>query len=117
MPLNDAALDIMAEALVAVTEGVSFHNGDPGPLGTANVIAGGRLAIDLESTNGDITLAAPATKSGLTPLEDVDYLGFWTTSITGGTYLGSSQRASGDAAVNAAGEYTINSLSIPGSSS
>lgn len=115
MPLNDAALDIMGEAFVAVAVGASFHTADPGAAGTTAVIAGGRVAIDLDSTNGDIVLATPAAKTGLTPAATVAFIGLWTTSTTGGTYLGSVARTTGDSAVNAAGEYTIQSLSIPGS--
>lgn len=117
MALNDAALDVAGEALAAAIVGISFHTGDPGADGTANVIAGGRAAIDLDSTDGDLTLASPVTKTALTPEEGVAFLGLWSTSTTGGTYYGSVPRTTGDAAVNASGEYTVKSLSIPVSSS
>ena len=113
MPLNAAALDLAGEAIAAAAVGASLHTGDPGAAGTSNVIAGGRVAIDLDSTNGNLTLATPAAKTGLTPAASVAFIGLWTTSTTGGTYLGSVPRTTGDPAVNASGEYTIETLSIP----
>lgn len=115
MGLNAAALDIAGEAVAAAITHVSFHTGAPGAAGTTNVIAGGRFPIDVDSTNGNLSIAAPVNATGLTAAAAVGYVGFWT-AITGGTYLGDAQRTTGDAAVNAAGEYTLNSLSIPASS-
>lgn len=113
MPLNDAALDVGGEAIAAAIVGISFHNGDPGPSGTANLLTGGRAAVDINSTDGDLSLAAPVTKSGLPAETPVTDIGFWSTSTTGGTYYGSADRISGDEETNAAGEYTVNALSIP----
>lgn len=117
MALNAAALDIAGEAIAAAAIGASFHTADPGVAGTSNLIAGGRALIDLNSTDGNLTLAAPVNKSGLTAGAAVAFLGLWTTSTTGGTYLGSVPRTTGDSNVNASGEYTIDAISIPASAS
>lgn len=117
MALNDAALDVAGEAIAAAIVGVSFHTADPGIAGTTAVISGGRAAVDLNSTDGDISLGTPVTKTGLTALATVAFLGFWSTSTTGGTFYGSAPRTTGDAAVNADGEYTVESITIPAASS
>jgi hypothetical protein len=117
MALNDAALDVAGDALAAALVGISFHTADPGAAGTSAVIAGGRAAIVMASTNGDLALTAPVTKTGLTPGATVAFLGLWSTSTTGGTYYGSVPRTTGDATVNTNGEYTANTLVIPSSSS
>lgn len=117
MALNAAALDIAGEAIAAAAIGASLHTADPGVAGTSNLIAGGRALIDLNSTDGNISLAAPTPKSGLTPSAAVAFIGLWTTSTTGGTYLGSVPRTTGDPNVNASGEYTIDAINIPAGSS
>lgn len=116
MALNDAALDVAGEAIAAAITHVSLHSGDPGGAGASNVIAGGRAAIDLNSTDGDLSLATAVLKTGLTASATVAFLGFWSAS-TGGVYYGSAPRTTGDSNVNAAGEYNISSISIPASSS
>jgi len=116
MALNAAALDVAGEALATAITHVSLHTGDPGAAGTSNTIAGGRFAVSLDSTDGDLSLASAVNATGLTPAATVAYLGLWSAS-TSGTYYGSVPRTTGDANVNASGEYTINSLNIPASSS
>lgn len=116
MALNDAWLQVCANAGANAITHVSLHTADPGIAGTTAVIAGGRFAIDLNATSGDISLASAVEAVGLTALAAVAFLGFWSAS-TGGTYYGSAPRSTGDAAVNAAGEYTITGVTIPGSSS
>jgi hypothetical protein len=116
MALNDAALDVGGEAIAAAITHVSFHSGAPGAAGTTNLIAGGRFAINLDSTNGDLALASAVNATGLTASATVAYLGLWSAA-TAGTYYGDVPRQSGDATVNASGEYTIDSLTIPASSS
>lgn len=114
MPLNDAALDVAGEAIAAAITHVSFHTAEPGGAGATGLIAGGRFAINIDSTNGDLVLGAVVNATGLTPGASVAYVGFWSANAAG-IYYGSAQRTTGDAAVNASGEYTLNSLSIPSS--
>ncbi len=116
MALNNAALDVAGEAIASAITHISLHTGDPGAAGSANVIAGGRFAANLDSADGDLSLAAPVAATGLTPAATVAFIGFWSAA-TAGTYYGSAPRSTGDAAVNASGEYTVESITIPASSS
>lgn len=114
MPLNNAALQVAGAAIAGAVTHVGFHTADPGAAGTTGVITGGRFAITLTSTNGSLTLSSAVNATGLAAGASVAYVSFWSAS-TGGTYYGSAQRTTGDATVNAAGEYTLNSVSIPAS--
>jgi hypothetical protein len=116
MPLFAPALDTAGEAICAAITHVQFHSDAPGGAGTANVITGGRFPINLDSTDGNISLASPVAATGLTAESPVWGVTFWTAA-TGGTAYGSAQRSSGDANVNAAGEYSLTGVSIPASSS
>jgi hypothetical protein len=116
MALSDAALDVAGEAIAAAITHVQFHSADPGASGTANVIAGGRFAIDLNSTDGDLSLGATVAATGLTAGAAVWGWTFWSASAAG-VYYGSVQRNSGDTNVNASGQYSITSISIPASAS
>lgn len=116
MALNAAGLQLGAAGIAAGLGYVSLHTNTPGAAGDQNVIAGGRFAVDLVASGGNIALDAPVEATGLTPLATVAHIGFWSAS-TGGTYYGSAARSSGDAAVNAAGEYTLTAVTIPGSAS
>lgn len=114
MALNAAGLQLAAVGIAAGITHVSLHNGTPGAAGTDNVISGGRFAVDLSASAGNVSLDNPVLASGLTPLATVAQIGFWSAS-TGGTYYGSCPRSSGDAAVNAAGEYELLEINFIGS--
>lgn len=116
MPLNTAALDVAGEAIAAAITHVQFHTASSGAAGTTAIIPGGRFPIDIESTNGNLSLAAPVNATGLTPGASVAFVSFHGAA-TGGPFYGDAARTTGDAAVNAAGEYTLNTLSIPASAS
>lgn len=116
MALNAAALDVAGEAIAAAITHVSLHTGDPGVAGTSNLIAGGRAAVNLDSTDGNISLAAPVDKTGLTAGAAVAFIGFWSANAAG-IFYGSAPRTTGDSNVNTAGEYTIDSITIPASAS
>ena len=114
MALNAAGLNVGGAAMATAYKFASLHTADPGAAGDQNVIAGGRFAIALTSASGNISLSAPVDATGLTPSAAVAFIGLWSAA-TGGTYYGSVPRTTGDAAVNASGEYTIQSVAIPGS--
>lgn len=116
MALNAAALDVGGEAIATALAWAQFHSAAPGSAGTSNVIAGGRVAINMDSTDGNLSLAAPVTKTGLTAGATVSHVSFWSASA-GGNHYGDAPRTTGDAAVNSSGEYTLDSISIPVSSS
>lgn len=108
MALNDAGLVIAGNAVDAVITHMQYHSGAPGSAGTANAV-GARVAVNgTVDTDGDITWTGVAF-TGLgasTPAWGVTY---WT-QLTAGSCLGQNQRAGGDAAANAAGEYTFTSI-------
>lgn len=103
MALSDAALVIAGNAVDTAITHMQFHTGAPGAAGTANT-AGARVPVNgTVDTDGDIAWAnVNFTGVGASvPAWGVTY---WN-ALTGGTYLGQSQRASGDTTSNAAGEY------------
>lgn len=112
MPLFPVALDAGGEAIADVLLFAQFHSDAPGAAGTANVIAGGRVALDMVSTDGNLSLATPAVKTGLTPSTDLTHISIWNLAAAG-VCQGTAARVGGDPKTNALGEYTINSLTIP----
>lgn len=116
MALFTNAIQVGSAAIADVLDYAQFHNGDPGGAGTDNVIAGGRAAIVMVAASGNMALDESVTKTGLDPLETVTHISFWSAA-SGGTCYGAAPRTAGDAATNAAGEYTLEAISIPGSSS
>jgi len=114
MPLNNAALDVGANAMAAVMQYLALHTADPGA-GGSNPAASARVASGwtAASGNGDLTTTNKAFTGGASN-GPVMYVGFWS-ALTGGTFYG-SQALTGDTQFNSAGEYTITSLTVNGSS-
>jgi len=113
MALNDALLNIGANAMGAAATHIAIHTALPDAAGSnqatsARVVASwpGATAGDLVITNKNFT--------GGTPNGAAQYVGFWS-ALTGGVFYG-SQALTGDQNFNAAGEYTITSLAVNGSS-
>lgn len=113
MALTNAALEVMGDALAGAITHVSLHSADPGGTGANEV--GTRLATswDLTDPDGDIT-DGPFAFTGLPASGAVTYVGFWS-ALTAGTFYG-SYALTGDQAANAAGEYTVNTVTLNGSS-
>lgn len=115
MPLDDAALQIMGNALDAAITHIRFHSADPGS-GELNALGAARQAIAFTSdADGDLTLNAPVTITGLAADQPVAYVTLWT-ALSGGSRLAKSQ-LTGDTAANSAGEYSLVTLPITGASS
>lgn len=107
--LNAAALDQIADALTIT--GISLHSGAPGAAGDGNVVKGAVAAtFSASEDNGSDTrkrvLAAQVDMTGMTPLASVVNIGIWS-GVGLDVWKGYLVRTSGDAAVNAAGEYSI----------
>jgi hypothetical protein len=106
MALNATALDSMLAGLGI--DKVSLHSGDPGVAGDGNVV-GAATAVTLADAadNGDgkrkRQVSTQVDFTGLTPAASVVNFGWWDDSV----FLGYTPRDSGDAAVNAAGEYSV----------
>ena len=107
MALSDAALVVGANAIdVAITH-MQLHSGARGAAGTTNAV-GARVAVNgTVDADGDIAWANVAF-TGLTANQAVAEVSYWSAS-SGGTYYGGAV-LSGDATANAAGEYTVTSV-------
>jgi hypothetical protein len=116
MPLNAAGLDDGGEGIAAGIAAAMLYTAAPNAAGSNGIAGVARVAIDLNSTDGNLTLAAPIQFTGGPAGAAVNFLGFFS-ALSGGVFKGYAQRASGDAALNAAGEYTVNSVSIPATAS
>ena len=116
MALTDAALDVMGNALKGAATHASLHSANPGTTGT-NATAAARQAVTWTgpSTGGDLTLSAQKTFTGGAASGAVTYVGLWSAA-TGGTFYGGFA-LTGDQAFNAAGEYTLTSLTLTGTAS
>jgi hypothetical protein len=107
MALNDAALVLAANAVDAAITHMQLHSGARGAAGTTNAV-GSRVAVNGSvDADGDITWTNVAF-TGLTANQAVAEVSYWSAS-TGGTYYGGAA-LTGDATANAAGEYTVTSV-------
>ena len=108
MALNNSSLDLMLNGLDI--NRVSLHSGAPGAAGTDNVV-GAAIVVTLDTPTDDGTgrkraVAAAVEFTGLTPGASVTHFGWWKDG-TPNVYRGFTTRDTGDATVNAAGEYTV----------
>lgn len=109
--LNDAALVLAANAVDGAITHMQLHSGARGAAGTSNVI-GARVAVNGSvDGDGDISWTNIAF-TGLGASQAVAEVSYWSAS-SGGTYYGGTV-LTGDASANAAGEYTITSLTENG---
>lgn len=114
MALNDAAVVVGSNAIDTAITHMQLHSGAPGAAGTSNVV-GSRVAVNgTVDGDGDITWSSVAF-TGLTASQAVSHVSYWSAS-TSGTFYGSAA-LSGDTAANAAGEYTVTSVTETSSAS
>lgn len=113
MAFVDALLHVGASAMQGSLTHASLHSADPGGTG-ANQI-GTRQAITWGTpANGDFGSFTCPKFTGMTPGTPITHIGFWNAS-TAGTWWG-SYAAVGSTSVDAAGECTITSGSVAGTS-
>jgi hypothetical protein len=107
MALADATLTIGATAIRDSITHFQLHSASPGAAGTTAAV-GTRVAnTGAVDGDGDITWST-INFTGLTANQGVTHVTAWS-AITGGTYRG-QWALSGDLAANAAGEYTVTSI-------
>jgi hypothetical protein len=107
MALNDAALVLAANAVDGAITHFQLHSAATNGTGTTNQI-GSRVAVNgTVDADGDITWSNTAF-TGLSASQAVHSVSYWSAS-SGGTFYGVSV-LTGDAAANAAGEYTVTSV-------
>lgn len=114
MPLTDAALNAMADHLGTLATHVSLHTADPGATGLNESPAARQPVTWAAAANGDITISAQENFTGGAASGPATHVGLWS-AVTGGTFYGGFA-LTGDQTFNAAGEYTLTSLAINGSS-
>jgi len=113
MPLNDTLLNVGANAMAASATHISLATANPEPSGSNQATSARLVAGWGAAANGDLTLTNKAFTGGAAN-GAVTHVCFWS-AITGGTYYG-SQALTGDTTFNSAGEYTITTLTVNGSS-
>ncbi len=114
MAFIDALLTIMAQAGQDAATHMSLHTAAPDGTGS-NESAAGREVIPWDAaTAGDMLLTTDTPFTGGAASGPVTHYGFWSAGV-GGTWFGAFP-ATGDAAFNAAGEYTVTGGTVLGSS-
>lgn len=117
--LADATLTIGGTAMRDAITHFQLHSADPGASGTTSPL-GTRVAnTGSVDGDGDITWTNIAF-TGLSANQAVSWVSAWNaagtgTPATGGTWRGKWQ-LTGDATANAAGEYTVTSITETGTS-
>ena len=111
MPLNDALLNIGVNAMTAAATHLSLHSATPNASGSNEI--GTRVAASWGSaSNGDFPTLTNKAFTGLPASGPVAAVGFWSAS-SAGTFYGYLP-ITGDTTANAAGAFTVTSISIPG---
>ncbi len=113
MPLNDTILNVGANAMGTAITHIAIHTALPDAVGS-NQSTAARVATGWPAaTAGDLVITNKNFTGG-TANGAAQYVGFWSAA-TAGTFYG-YQALTGDQNFNAAGEYTITSLAVNGSS-
>lgn len=114
MAFDDATLKVGADAIAARITHVSLHTTGT-VTSSANESSAARQAVSWSvDSDGDLT-AGPINFTGGTASGPVVRVGYWTASSSG-TYCG-GVLLTGDSAFNAAGAYTVSSITETGTSS
>lgn len=112
MALNDTILNIGASAMQAAMTHASLHTATPNSSGS-NAATSARQPITWDTAaNGDMVATADLAFTGGAASGPAVAIGFWS-ALTGGTFYGYLP-LTGDQTFNAAGEYTVTGISIPG---
>lgn len=107
MALSDAALTVGATAIKNAITHFQLHSSAPGTAGTTAAVGSRVASTGAVDSDGDITWSNIAF-TGLTANQGVTHVSYWSAS-TAGTFHGSAA-LTGDTSANAAGEYTVTSV-------
>lgn len=114
MAFDDATLKVGADAIAARITHISLHT-TGAVTSSANESTAARKPVTWSvDADADLT-AGPLNFTGGAASGAVVRVGYWT-ALTGGTYCG-GQLLTGDSTFNAAGEYTVTSITETGTSS
>ena len=117
MALFDNILNIGCTAMQSAMAYAQLHSGDPGAAGTSNVTTAARQAMSWDTAaNGDMVQTTDIPFTGVAANGGVTHVSFWSAS-TGGTCYGWVAITTGDVTANAAGEYVLLGVTIPGTAS
>lgn len=119
MAINDALLNIGVAAMQSAATHLSLHSAQPSAAGSNETTAARVAAGWPAPSNGDFGALTNKNFTGGAGNGPVTHVGFWSAPI-GGTFYGWLAIPTGgtnDLQFNAAGEYTITSLTIPGTAS
>lgn len=104
-----------ADETAALIDAISLHTADPGAAGTANEWADGgysrQAPVFAPADEGVASLTGPVDFTG-EPATEAAFIGLWEDVEGTPTFLGAAPRSGGDAASNAAGEYSIGTLNV-----
>ena len=114
MPLNDNALNAMADHLATLATSASLHSADPGATGINETTAGRQTVTWTGAATGDIAISAQENFTGGGASAACTYVGLWNGA---GTVFYGGFALTGDQTFNAAGEYTLETLTLDGSAS
>src|SRR6516165_7921 len=117
MPFSNAAMVVGANAIRSYIGWMQLHTGDPGSGGAANKSSAPIQSVSwtVVTGDGDFGLAADVVFSGCTPSGPITYYSLWSAR-SGGVWCGNVQ-LSGDLTADSSGNYTVEALSVNGSSS
>lgn len=113
MALNDTILNIGANAMAAAATHASLHTAAPDATGSNQSAAPRKSVPWAAASGGDLALSGPIAFTGGAASGPVTHVGLWSAA-SGGTFYGAFA-LTGDAAFNAAGEYNVTTLNLPGS--
>lgn len=113
MPLNDTLLNIGVDAMEAAATHAAIHTAEPDAAGS-NESTADREAITWQATvNGDMIATVDIPFTGGAASGPATHVGFWSAAVAG-VFYGWVPITSGDVAFNAAGEFTLLDIIIPG---
>ena len=112
MPLNDALLNIGVTAMQNAATHLAIHTAQPNTSGSNESTAGRVAASWGAAANGDFATLSNKTFTGGQASGPATHVGFWSAA-TAGTFYGWLP-LTGDQTFNSAGQYTISSITIPG---
>ncbi len=108
MPLDNAAMTVGANSIIALLNIMKLHSGPAGISGTANLTAAAPQNPTWTTPTGlgNFQLAAQVSFTGGSPSGPVYSLTLWST---GGTYMGEfPMAATADPTFNGLGQYNVN---------
>lgn len=110
MALNTSGVQVGAAAIAADINKLRLHTADPSASsGTANLTTAADKTVVCSASNGVVTVPSTAFTGGAAS-GACKFVSLWNGTNYRGAYA-----LSGDQAFNAAGDYTVDSITITGS--